>query len=109
MGERFSSVGAVREGLDGVPMGMAWVTLEPLDGNAPPARTRTSKGEDGKFLVPPSHGIVPGPHRITVHHVSEQYPHVNTGAYTLDDAVRYDVGTRNVGDEALVIELRSHA
>lgn len=95
--------------LDGVPMGMAWVTLEPLDGNAPPARTRTSKGEDGKFLVPPSHGIVPGPHRITVHHVSEQYPHVNTGAYTLDDAVRYDVGTRDVGDEALVIELRSHA
>ena len=94
--------------LDGAPMGMAWLTLEPLDCNAPPARTRTSKGEGGKFTIPASHGIVPGPHRITVHHVSEQYPHVNTGAYTLDDAVRYDVGTRDVGDRALVIELKSH-
>ena len=52
-----------------------------------------------------------GPHRVTVHHVSEQYPHVNTGAYTLDDAVRYDVGTReiDIGDDALVIDLASRA
>ena len=91
--------------LDGAAMGMAWVTLEPLDRNAPLARTRTSKGDGGKFTIPASHGIVPGPHRITVHHVSEQYPHVNTGVYTLDDAVRYDVGTREITDEALVIEL----
>lgn len=93
--------------LDGVAMGMAWITLEPVDPNAPLARTRTSKGDDGKFTIPASHGIVPGPHRITVHHVSEQYPHVNTGAYTLDDAVRYDVGTRDIGDDALVIDLAS--
>ena len=93
--------------LDGEAMGMAWVTLEPLDCNAPLARTRTSKGEDGKFAIPASHGIVAGPHRITVHHVSDQYPHVNTGAYTLDDAVRYDVGMREVTDEALIIELVS--
>ena len=94
--------------LDGHAMGMAWITLEPLDCNAPLARARTSKGDDGKFTIPVSHGIVPGPHRITVHHVSEQYPHVNTGAYTLDDAVRYDVGMRDVGDDALMIELASH-
>ena len=91
--------------LDGAAMGMAWVTLEPLDRNAPLARTRTSKGDGGRFTIPASHGVVPGPHRITVHHVSEQYPHVNTGVYTLDDAVRYDVGTREITDEALVIEL----
>lgn len=91
--------------LDGEAMGMAWVTLEPLDRSAPLARTRTSKGDDGKFAIPASHGIVPGPHRITVHHVSEQYPHVNTGAYTLDDAIRYDIGVRDVGDDVLVIEL----
>ena len=88
-------------------MGMAWITLEPVDPNAPLARTRTSKGDDGKFTILASHGIVPGPHRITVHHVSEQYPHVNTGAYTLDDAVRYDVGTLDIGDDALIIDLAS--
>ena len=93
--------------LDGAAMGMAWVTLEPLDRNAPLARTRTSKGDGGKFTIPASHGVVPGPHRITVHHVSEQYPHANTGVYTLDDAVRYDVGTREITDEALIIELAS--
>ena len=91
--------------LDGVAMGMAWITLEPLDGTAPIARTRTSRGTDGKFTIPASHGVVPGRHRLTVHHVSEEYPHTNTGVYTLDDAVRYDAGTLDVGDQPLIIEL----
>ena len=95
--------------LDGAPMGMAWITLEPLDRNAPAARARASKGDDGRFSIPASHGVVPGPHRVTVHHVSEQHPHVNTGAYTLDDAVCYEVGTLDVGDDALVIELSGAA
>ena len=86
-------------------MGMAWITLEPLDGNAPIARTRTSRGTDGRFTIPASHGVVPGRHRLTVHHVSEEYPHTNTGVYTLDDAVRYDAGTLDVGDQPLIIEL----
>ena len=91
--------------LDGVAMGMAWITLEPLDGNAPIARTRTSRGTDGRFMIPASHGVVAGLHRATVHHVSEEYPHTNTGVYTLDDAVRYDAGTLDVGDQPLIIEL----
>ena len=91
--------------LDGVAMGMAWITLEPLDGNAPIARTRTSRGTNGRFTIPASHGVVPGRHRLTVHHVSEEYPHTNTGVYTLDDAVRYDAGTLDVGDQPLIIEL----
>ena len=93
--------------LDGAPMGMAWVTLDPLDRHAPAARTRTSKGEDGRFSIPASHGVVAGPHQVTVHHVSEQYPHVKTGAYSMEDAVCYEVGVLEIGADALLIEVAS--
>lgn len=86
-GERQAVTGRVA--LDGNVMGRAWVTFLPLDGNAPPARARVSRGEDGRFSIPASHGLVPGPHRVEVHHLSEQFPHANTGVYTLHDAVRY--------------------
>ena len=105
-GQRRQAV-AGRLTLDGAPMGMAWVTLDPLDRHAPAARTRTSKGEDGRFSIPASHGVVPGPHRVTVHHVSEQYPHVKTGAYSMDDAACYEVGVLEIGADALLIELAS--
>ena len=93
--------------LNGEAMGMAWITFMPLDGNAPPARTRTSRGEDGRFAIAASHGVVPGPHRVSVHHLSEQFPHTNTGSYTLDDAVRYEVGRLDIGDEPLAIDVGS--
>ena len=91
--------------LDGVPMGMAWVTFRPLDDNAPPARARTSRNEEGKFAIPASRGIVPGAHHVVVHHVSEQFQHWHTGVYTLDDAVSYDVGVLEIGDEPVSIDL----
>ena len=91
--------------LRGRAPGMAWVTFLPLDPNAPPARARTSRGEDGKFAIPASHGVVPGPHRITVEHVSERFPHTNTGAYTLDDAAHFDVGTLEIGLDPVLIDL----
>lgn len=95
--------------VDGAVPGMAWITFEPLDPNAPSARTRTGRGTDGEFAIPASHGVVPGPHRVTVHHLSEQHPHTNTGVYTLDDAVRFDAGTLAVGDEPLFVEVTSAA
>ena len=96
--------------LDGKAMGMAWVTLTPEDPHSPPARTRTSRGEDGTFEIPPSHGIVPGLHRLEVFHVSEQYPQVPTGIYTLPDASRFDLGVRWVGTDPLEIAVaKAHA
>ncbi len=90
--------------LHGEPMGMAWITFRPHDQNAPLARTRTSRGEDGRFEIPASHGPVPGLHEVEVHHVSEQFPHTNTGVYTLEDAVRYELGTITVSDQPLDID-----
>ncbi|MCE2425603.1 MAG: hypothetical protein J4F45_10975, partial [Pseudomonadales bacterium] len=52
--------------LNGEAMGMAWVTFVPLDSNAPPARARASHAEKGRFEIPASHGVVPGPHRVEV-------------------------------------------
>ena len=91
--------------LRGEVPGMAWVTFLPLDDNAPPARARISRGEDGKFAIAASHGVVRGPHRVTVTHVSDQFPHTNDGAYTLADASRFDIGVIELGDEPVVIDV----
>lgn len=95
--------------VDGAVPGMAWVSFAPLDENAPPARSRTSRGEDGRFAIAADHGVVPGPHRVAVHHISEQFPFENTGAYTLADAVAYDCGTITVGAEPLCINAKRPA
>ena len=95
--------------LDGEPMGWAWVSFLPIDNNAPPARARTSRGEEGRFSIPASHGVVLGPHRVEVHHISEQFPPTNTGVYTLDDAVCYDIGVLEIADEPVVIDVDSDA
>jgi len=91
--------------LDGEVMGMAWVTFRPLDDNAPLAWARASRNEGGRFSIPASHGIVRGKHHVVVHHVSEQFQDWTTGAYTLDDAVSYDVGVLEIGDEPLTINV----
>ena len=91
--------------LKGEAPGMAWVTFQPLDDSAPPARARTSRGENGKFAIPASHGVVPGSHRVTVRHVSDQFPHTNTGVFTLADAACFDIGVMEVGAEPVVIDV----
>ena len=93
---------------DGQPMGHAWVTLLPEDANAPPAEARTSKGEDGRFAIAAADGVVPGPHRLVVTHVSEQFPHTNTGAYTLPDAARYDLGVMDVEAAPLLLDVQDN-
>ena len=90
--------------LNGEAMGMAWVTFVPLDSNAPPARARASHAEKGRFEIPASHGVVPGPHRVEVHHVSEAFAFPNTGTYTLADAVNYEMGVVDVGSTPLRLE-----
>ena len=95
--------------LRGEPMGMAWVSFDPLDENAPPARARVWRNGAGAFEIPASHGLVGGPHRVSVHHLSEDIPHTNPGRYTLADAVRYDLGVMAVGAAPVVIELAESA
>lgn len=94
--------------LRGAPMGMAWVTFDPVDENAPPARTRVWRDGEGAFEIPASHGVVAGAHRVTVHHLSEDIPHTNPGRYTLADAVRYDLGVMDVGGAPVIVELPEH-
>lgn len=86
-GERTAVSGKVT--LDGEPMGVVWVTFIPEDECAPIARVYINRATEGMFEIDAAGGPVPGPHRVEVHHVSDQYPHTNTGAYTLDDACVY--------------------
>ena len=37
-----------------------------------------------------------------MHHLSEQFPHTNTGVYTLDDAVCYRLGIMQIGADPLL-------
>lgn len=85
--------------------GMAWVTLVPNDPNAPTARVKFNRDTDGAFDIPESCGPTEGPHTCVVHHISEQFPHVATGGYTLDDAVRYEVEVVVKQGEAIEINL----
>ena len=90
-------------------MGRAWVTLVPEDASAPPAQARTTKGDDGRFAIAAADGVVPGPHRVVVTHTSEQFPHTNTGAYTVPDARRHDLGVMAVGDAPLKLDVSGSA
>ena len=76
--------------LDGRPMGMVWVTFVPDDECSPIARVRIHRDAEGIFEIPAAVGPVPGPHRVEVHHLSEQIPHTNVGTYSMDDAKRYE-------------------
>lgn len=93
--------------IDGAVPGMAWVSFDPLDENAPPARSRTSPAEDGRFAIDAAHGVAPGPHRVTIRHISEQYPHAKTGAYTLADAAVHDCGIVSLGAGGAPLELEA--
>ena len=42
---------------------------------------------------------------MEVFHVSEQYPHVATGIYTVADASRFDLGVRRIGADPLEVEV----
>ncbi len=92
--------------LDGEPMGRAWISLLPVDENAPPASAGTSRSDDGKFAIAAADGIVPGLHRVAVYHLSEQSADTNAGVPTLPDAAGYAGGTVAVGDQPLIIRLR---
>ena len=59
--------------------------LLPRDANHPVARVRINRASEGDFAIDSAQGPVPGRYRLQVHHVSEQYPHVATGIYTLAD------------------------
>ncbi|HJN51675.1 MAG: alpha/beta hydrolase [Pseudomonadales bacterium] len=96
--------------LDGTVMGMFWVTLVPINANAPIARTKTDRSGDGQFEIDAGHGPVAGRHRIEVRHISDQYPHVATGVYTIDDAACYalEADVTEGGFLQLQLDSRTH-
>jgi acetyl esterase/lipase len=93
--------------LDGAAMGMFWVTFIPLDATAPIARVKADRSADGRFQIDAQHGPVPGRHHIEVRHISDQYPHVASGAYTLEDAVCYGLEADVAAGEFTQLTLKS--
>jgi acetyl esterase/lipase len=87
--------------LDGNALGLFWVTLIPQDTNAPIARIMANRSAGGRFEIDIDHGPTPGPHRAEIHHVSDQHPHVATGAYSMDDATCYSVAVEVVAGQSL--------
>lgn len=94
-----------RATLDGSAMGLFWITLIPEDPQAPIARVMANRSADGHFTIAAEQGPVPGPHRVEIHHISDQYPHVATGVYSIDDATCYALNAAVAEGE--VLELRA--
>ena len=87
--------------LDGKALGLFWVTLIPQDTNAPIARVMANRSAEGRFEIDIDHGPTPGLHRAEIHHISDEYPHVATGVYSMDDATCYSVAVDVVAGQPL--------
>jgi acetyl esterase/lipase len=85
------------------PLAFAWVTLVPDDPNAPLARVKFDDTAGGAFDIDRAHGPVPGPHTAIVHRIAERQPYDASGAYTLDDAIRYETRCDIRADSALIL------
>jgi len=77
------------------------VTLIPQDTNAPIARVMANRSAEGRFEIDIDHGPTPGLHRAEIHHISDEYPHVATGVYSMDDATCYSVAVDVVAGQPL--------
>lgn len=88
----------------GEPLGIAWVTLIPEDDTAPTARVKFNRSTEGQFIVDTAHGPVPGPHKVVIHYISDQYPHTADGAYTLADAKWFETSVEIARDQPLALE-----
>lgn len=71
--------------IDGAIPGIAWVTLIPKDPDLPLNYARINRASGGRFTIDKDGGVVPGEYRLEIHIVSEQYPHVGTGLFSLPD------------------------
>ena len=91
--------------IDGTAPGMAWVSFVPNDPSAPTARAKFSRAERGAFSIDSQHGPTEGSHRVIVHHISEQYPHVASGGYTLRDAIRYETTVNVAKSKTIQLQL----
>jgi hypothetical protein len=76
--------------IDGMPPAFAWLTLVPDDGDAPLARVKFDDVRQGAFAIDAAHGPVPGPHTLVVHRIAGRQPYDASGAYTQEDAERYE-------------------
>ena len=64
--------------------GMAWITFLPYDHNAPLARTRVWRNQEGQFSIAQSQGPVPGKHKMQIRVISEKWPHDADGDYSIE-------------------------
>lgn len=76
--------------LDGVPVGLGWLTWVPDDRNLPVARTRLTAAGFGRFHLEAPNGPVPGAYRLLLHVVSAVYPATATGDYTMQQALMFE-------------------
>jgi acetyl esterase/lipase len=94
-----------RATINGTAPGMFWVTLIPVDSNAPIARVKANRSSDGQFEIDSVHGPVPGPHLVEIHHISDIYPHVATGVYSNEDSVCYTLQAEVIAGEFLELKV----
>jgi acetyl esterase/lipase len=75
--------------VEGEPLGIAAVSLVPVNESHPYAHTRLTSVGGGAFVIPVSHGPVAGEYLVEVHLLSNQYPPATTGQYTLAKPLVY--------------------
>lgn len=62
---------------------LVWLTFWPIDTEYPASRVRLTRESHGKFALPESHGLVPGPYRVEIQPGTHKWPPDATGEYTL--------------------------
>lgn len=86
--------------------GMGWVSFTPVNPNYPIARVRVNGANDGEFVIPESHGLVPDPCTMTVTPLSQKPHFDSSGEFTMEGTSHsprdYDVNITNSGQ----VELR---
>ncbi|MCY4144445.1 MAG: alpha/beta hydrolase [Gammaproteobacteria bacterium] len=85
--------------------GHIWLTLEPMDRNAPSARVRIDPSSKGEFKIHKESGPVNGPHIATVRHISDKISQDAIGDYTLDREIVYSQKVALSADTRLNLQL----
>ena len=94
--------------VDGACPGLAWVTLIPKIPDLPLNYARINRTSDGRFNIAKDGGVVPGDYRLQVHIVSEQYPHVGTGIFSLSDKLSHTSELTITAGQPLNLDLSHH-
>ena len=91
--------------LDSQPMGLAWITFDPVDSNCPVARLKFNASTEGRFQLDQNHGPTQGAHRLVVSLISRKYPDNAMGDYTVENTLTYQTEINIQPDETIEIDL----